>query len=297
MILCPHKPTKLILCLVLSTYLSLPAQQIIYDGEDDSFSPTFDSRYRKRGELRLSDECQDLIKKKRVKKMNVYDRGGILFSFFEFDNQGKVTGEGYRSRLYFTVKRKHQSGQEEVTTLAQYLGPVLMRADTTSIIQHLYKNADTSMVYTEYKNTVYKRGILINDQNQFYNNTYFGRTPQYRTDYDTTFLYLCAEIDTAANFEGSLRQGFINLDTNSLKEQAFYKKFRKHAIWNYYVEGESLVEPEKNPFWFCGTKAPDLTQTEESLNKNGLFDSHYYFSEGECVLAFYARYEYYTEQD
>ena len=292
----PAMRIKLMCWIVLFTDVSLFSQQII-TSENELSSPAFESRYRKRTEISLSKECQDLIKQKRVKKLNLYGREELLFSFFEFDKQGNVNGEGFHGRLYFTVKRILQSGQEEVTTVAHYLGPVLMRADTTSIIRHQHKNADTSMTYTEYKNTVYKRGVLMNEQNYFYNSTYFDRSPYVRTDYDTTFFYLCAEIDTTGNFEGSLRQGFINLDTNSLKEHAFYKKFRQGYIRNYYVEGESFVEPNKRPFLFCGTKVPDLTHTEENLNKNGLFDSRYYFSEGERVLSFYARYEYYTEED
>lgn len=293
----PANLIKLIFCIVLFTDLSVFSQQIIIASDDESFSPAFESRYRKRGGLSLSEECQDLIKKKRVKKMNVYDRSGMVFSFFEFDNQGNISAEAYHGRFYFTIKRKHHSGQEQVTTVAHYLGPLLMRADTTSVVQHQYKNADTSMMYTEYKSKVYKRGILINDQNFFYNTNYFNGSQYLRTDYDTTVLYFCAGIDTAGSFEGSLRQGFINLYTTTLKEHAFYKKFKKTATSDYYVEGESFIEPDKTLVSFCGTTIRDFNQEEESLNENGLVDSRYYFSGGERVLRLYARYEYYNEQD
>lgn len=287
----------LLFWIVLFTDLSVLSQQLIFGSADESYSPAFESRYRKRSDIRLSEECQGLIKQKRVKKLNLYGRDGLLFSFFEFDHQGKQNGEGYYGRYYFTVKRKHLSAEGEVTSIAFYQGPVLMRVDTLSIVQHQHKKADTSMAYTEYKSTVYKRGVLINDQNYFYNTTYFNQTQYFRTDYDTTFLYLCSKIDTSSNFEGSLRKGFINLDTNALKEHAFYQKFRQGAIKNYSVEGESFIEPDKKSYMFCGTNTEEVTHTEETLNKNGLFDSRYYFSEGERVLLLYARYEYYSEQD
>lgn len=287
----------LLFWIILFSDLSVFSQQLNFVSADESYSPAFESRYRKRSDIRLSEECRDLIKQKRVKKLNLYNRDGLLFSFFEFDQQGKQNGEGYHGRFYFTVKRHYQLGQDEMTTIAHYQGPLLMLTDTISVIQQVYKNADTSMTYTQYKSTVHKRGVLINDQNYFYNTTYFNQTQYFRTDYDTTVLYLCSEIDTRGNFEGSLREGFINLDTNTLKGHAFYQKFREGAIKNYPVEGESFIEPDKKSYMFCGTNTEEVVHTEETHNKNGLFDSRYYFSEGERVLLLYARYEYYSEQD
>ncbi len=269
------------------------AQQITYSWSDALHGSAFEERYWKRSEVIFSEECRQRIKEKRVEKLEFYDQKGNQFHFVEFDTAGAINGEGYYGSLYFSVKRKSRSGNKELKTTSHYLGPFLVRTDSECVILHTYTNGDTSLTYKEYRTTIYKRGGLINEQNDFYNWNYFNHSQKFRTDYDTVFLYTCAQVDTAGNFEGSLQKGFINLDPASLKQHFFYKRFLETNAKNYYVEGESFIEPDTRSFVFCGTTMNDIRQNKEELNKNGLPDRNYYFSFGEKIVAYNIQYTYY----
>lgn len=168
-----------------------------------------------------------------------------------------------------------------------------MRSDTFRVIHNVHQSADTLMEYREYKTVVYKRGALLNEQHQ----PYFCRHVEDRNlkkEYDSSLLFLCRQENFHRGFMASVRNGYINLDTNALKNHSFFKAYRKAESSDYFVEGEDLIEPVENVTWFCGTGSEELPEQLQTANANGLF-YRLYMVPGwrEKKLVYYAKYDYY----
>lgn len=270
------------------------AQQILFKDPVDYFSgSSFNNRYT---ELRwakvLLNERQP-FKEKRVRKISIYNWQDSLIWFFELDRSGNTVGEGWQGAYYFrTMKRKFELPDTfECKTWST--GEIVMRKDTQEAYHKIYRNADTLMEYDEYNITVYKRGKLINEQNAWYTRKYLSRRESFKADYDSLVLFMCSRNYYRENFMASVKDKKINLDTNSLREHPFFKKYRRPAFRKYFVEGENFIEPTQQPFT-CGNLMQE-PQGEHTLNSNGLLDKYSSGEGNNKRLVFYAKYEYYEK--
>ncbi|MCC6186450.1 MAG: hypothetical protein IT256_04790 [Chitinophagaceae bacterium] len=272
----------------------------------------FSDRFIPSSEFSFNDSNQ-VFKKNRVKSVSVMyakpkrQEGKVLYRI-RFDTAGKIISQYFITnwKLYSVQFDTFVSEKNRIFTRQVFKLPFESRyfafdslkklLQVDSLIEEVcnYKNNDTQIHFITIKNKSYKTGELINSRNSYYNHNFFEDR---RIDFDAFELLHFRDnfpSDITKTISNSFYQHYkedsiyltkysqYSMDFNSsktlsqrqIKKHPFIKaNYKKQAV-NYYVEGESFVEP-KRYIGRCGfrNQIDTFKRMNISKNKKGLDDS------------------------
>jgi hypothetical protein len=270
------------------------------------FANRYQSNYYSNYQLRSASE----YKLKKVSKVELYDSNNQLCWMAELDTAGKITRSGIRGYYYFIVTGSYVNPDNSYTSVVQYFDhQKLVRLDTIISASFSYTNADTSMHFSRRTHKIYKRGELINEQNEYYNEKYlnkpvvidrsspfaniiyYGEDPnqpkvyldkKLKHNYDSAKLYWCQDHIFDHDFYATSGSGHADIHPEKLKKHPFGKKYMSKDQKKYFVDGEAFEEPsEYQEAMRCGSYYYHMEHRDDGVvygytrNEKGLQDNFY----------------------
>lgn len=276
---------------------------------------TFNKRYNPIEYTQFSLHSTAYYALKNVKKMEVYDHtGSTLYFLLELDSLGKTVRSGTKSNHYFTVVENFTDEKNGSGTICKYFEKEnLMRIDTNFYKEFTYKNADTSISFGRRTYITYKKGALINEQNDYYNETYLNKEviinnsfeiniqvydkkgnlvsekqdniylkKKLKTDYDTSTLYLCKTEVYDDGFYATSDSGRNEILFEKITKHPYAKQWRKNDKKDCFTDGECFHEPSSlmQSMW-CGSAMYRQNEYYSShnygytQNENGLHENFF----------------------
>ena len=277
------------------------------------YAESFDNRFRGSLYENYSLDNTGFYGTQKVKSMSVYDAYNRLYRYFEFDTMGTIIKRGAQNYYYYTENSYLQLTPSKLLEITSYYlspGGALVRRDSVYRIYTRYEFADTVIAWTKYITSVYKRGDLINEQNEYYNTRYYNKkvvinnrggggfnytvdedgeltniNPSghvfikklLKSDYKPGSLYKCSKLTSDDGFYASCNNGHKSLNRMDLLHHRLAKKFSQNNKTEYFTDGEWFVEPviNYNEPMDCGHNREHRNEPwiNYSTNAKGLYDT------------------------
>ncbi len=280
-------------------------------------APSFNDRYQTYRDYSIKLKDTAFFYEKGIKRINVLDRTGTVYRYFELDSNGRAFKVGMKGRNYYLEITENHPNDSTKQIIHQYRNIKtndVERIDSFVYIARSRVINDSLIQYTDHYHQTTKSGHLINLQNKHYNaKIKYKRTPKFlksnykmyklsrayqkawpskfKTNYDSLTLYRCSVTESVYG------PHFVEPQIQYLSsDHPTYKKLVTSNT-SYSLKSEKYKEPYKriDPMT-CGTGESNYRNSIREVNGTSKMN---YNREGFCTKFTYtqAAFEDYSEYE